>query len=482
MPSVAVIDQLIIKLGLDPRDFTKGEKQVAASVISTEQTVKKSSESMGRSITAFAGKWLTAAAIFSGIKKSVGILDDVAERTRRLGIDSKNYGIAANELRNFENAVEDVGGASEEARKTIGSFNKSIFDLVYNGQMSDSLVMLARLGVHFQDASGHAKDFTTVTLETADAIALAQQRGMSSAEAFQFLQQSGFDSGTSQLILQGRAAINQNLATQAARRQIGGADIDKATEIRRASISKDQSLEVNLGVNAMQALGGIQEGVNKFIDELSGPDGANKALAMLSDTAASLGDAFDDWTLRVSNQTRGMRNNNPLNLKTAPGQNDRMNHDRQNHRVFSTMEEGVLAANHQLDLNASRGQDTIDEIVDGWATDGKNNENYKQFLEQAVGVSRKKILDSYDRAALLAGMAHFESGNGTPDSGAMADILQSAAPTPGSQASGSSSRTDVSIGSMTINTQAKDADGIAGEVDSSLRRKVMAAHAEGGLR
>ncbi len=36
-----VIDKLIVSLGLDPSDFTKGEKEVAASVIQTKDKVKQ---------------------------------------------------------------------------------------------------------------------------------------------------------------------------------------------------------------------------------------------------------------------------------------------------------------------------------------------------------------------------------------------------------------------------------------------------------
>ena len=110
MASATVIDQLIVKLGLDPKDFTKGEKQVAASVLDVEGKVKKSSDGMGRSIAGIAAKWLTVAAAIAAVKKVVGAIDDAANATRRLGIDAKNYDTAAAKLRNFENAVVMMGG------------------------------------------------------------------------------------------------------------------------------------------------------------------------------------------------------------------------------------------------------------------------------------------------------------------------------------------------------------------------------------
>src|ERR1700755_1583671 len=101
--TTTVIDQLIVKLGLDPRDFTKGEKEIAASALKTEETVTKSSTRRGSSIPGLATKWLSVAAAIGTVKKAVTILDDVAARPRKLGIDAKNYDTTAARLRNFEN-------------------------------------------------------------------------------------------------------------------------------------------------------------------------------------------------------------------------------------------------------------------------------------------------------------------------------------------------------------------------------------------
>ena len=486
-----VIDQLIVKLGLDPRDFTKGVKEAAAAEVELQETTKKTGGQMSRELSSLATKWLSLAAAIKLIKGGINIIDEVATRTRKLAIDAKNMDQGAAAMRNWENAVEDAGGTSEEARKSIGGLNRALFDLAYNGQVSDSLVMLARLGVQFQDASGKARNFQDVALDTADAIATAQAQGMTRSNAFQFLQQAGFDAGTAQLLLSGRANVEASLPQQAGRRQVSGEDIQKATDISRARIGKEQALE-GAKIGGMNFAGSVQEEVNRFIEKLASPGGVNAALDDLGQSATKLGDKFDEWLSKLSGQTIGMRNNNPLNLK---GNAERNNVDRFGHRVFPTMAEGIKAADHQLDLYAQRGINTIDSIVNTWTPVGKNNENYKALLEKTVGKGRKEVLGDADRALLMAGMARFESGGGnapTPDAGTIADMLQQLSPaqeealfapaTPSAQGGQTYNKTDVQIDNITVSTQAKDADTMAGDMDGAIKRKLMAAHGEQGMQ
>jgi len=490
MPTV--IDTLIVKLGLDPKDFTKGEKEAAAATLDLEKKVKRSGQGISGELTKMAAKWLSVAAAIAAVKKAVTIIDDVAERTRRLGIDARNYGIAANEMRNFENAVESSGGTAEAARQSIAGLNKAVFDLAYNGQMSDSLVMLARLGVQFQTTTGAARSFKDIALDTADAIQKAQAQGMTRENAFQFLQQAGFDQGTANLLLSGRTGVEAELAAQEKRRQIEAGDLQKAEDIRRASIGKDQALET-LKVRGMNTAGGIQEGVNNFIEKLSGGK-PSEALDQLTNAASNAGTALESWALKASGTTRGLRNNNPGNLKAVGNQM----RDREGFRVFGTMEEGVAAAEAQLGRYAERGIDTMEKIVNTWAPskDGNDVEAYLKNLEEWTGLDRKQQLLPSQYHSVMAGMFRHESGKGAPTEAQIDDMLgaraddaylerlmgQSSAPASPNVVGGATSSTNVQIDSVTVNTQAKDAQAMAADMDSALQRKLFASHAEQGMQ
>lgn len=485
MAGPTVIDRLVVTLGLDPKGFTKGQKEAAASILETEKTVKKSSDGMGRSIASTAAKWLTVAAAIKAVQFAVKTIDDVATRTRRLGIDAGNFNVAANYLRNFENAVEVVGGTADEARKTVMGFTKAVFDMAYNGTMSDSLIMLSRLGVQFQTATGGARDFNDILLDTTDAIAKAREQGMSRENAFQFLQQAGFDQGTAQLILSGRAGVQAGLADQEKRRQVTGQDYANADAIARARTNKEQSLE-NAKIVTMNAAGGVQRTLNDMIADPAA------ALDKLGDAAGNAGTALENWAMKATGMTRGMRNNNPGNLK-AVGKQRR---DREGFRVFDTMEEGVQAADAQLQRYAKRGVETVDQIVNTWAPKGDKNDvaAYLKSIEAQTGMTPEDIpADAGARHALLAAMFKQESGAKAPtldeveryiNGGAQPTPLGMAGgaiPSPAAQASGGGNVTNVDIDSITVTTQATNAEQMAAETNGALKRKLFAGHAEQGM-
>jgi len=482
-----VIDQLIVRLALDVSQFRRGQQQVQAGVRGLQQQTQQANQQMGQSLGALATRWLGVAAAVMAVKKAVSIIDDTATRTRQLGQDAKNLGQAANEMRNFENAVVMMGGSAEAARKTIGRMQKAIFDLAYNGQMSDALVMLARLGVQFQDQTGHAKDFQTVVLETADAIGKAQANGMKREEAFQYLQASGFDEGTSNLILSGRANAEKELAAQRARRQVSAQDIQNATDINRAKIGKEQAL-TTVEERGMSFAGGIQKNVNEFMEHLaSGEPG--KAMDQLTDGAKHAAGWLEDLALKSGGLTRGIRNNNPGNLRAVGNQR----RDIEGFRVFSSMEEGVKANAEQVKRYLGRGVNTMDSIVKTWAPAkaGNDVEAYLKDLEKDTGMKRTDIVQESDLATLLGAMFKHESGKGAPTAQDVADILtfqgdgplgaaSGAVPTPNAQGT-TYAKTDVQIDSITVNTQAKDAEGVAAGLDGAVSRKLLASHAEGGM-
>lgn len=499
MASTRLIETLIVKLGLDPAGFTKGQKQAAAAAIQTEDTVKKSSEAQSSYLGKLTAKWLTVAGAAWALKKAVSTIDDVAERTRRLGIDSKNYDMAAASLRNFENAVQMFGGNTEEARKTVNGFNKALFDLAYRGQMDQSLIMLARLGVQFQTATGDARDFKSVVLDTADAIAAAQDQGMSRANAFQYLQQAGFDAGTSQMILAGRAQAEAALAAQEKRRQVSDTDVGAATGIIQSRTGMRQARE-GAEIEFMQsAAGKALEATRNAAEELLTPSGAAEAAGKVADAfgkvvdkVKNFGTALDNISVKAAG-SRGMRNRNPINLRAVGDQAA----DPQGFRVFRTQEEGIRAAEAQLERYSKRGINTLEEIISTRAPPSENDTKaYIANMVAQTGIQPNEVVDSSMRAILLGAMARHESGPGAPDSGQIADALQgaggggteflnsagSATPTPAAQTGATYNKTDVQIDSILVQTQAKDAEGVANGMDAAVKRKLLASHAEQGMQ
>ena len=115
--------------------------------------------------------------------------------------------------------------------------------------------------------------------------------------------------------------------------------------------------------------------------------------------------------------TRGMRNNNPLNIRFSP-----QNHWRGQTSSdgafcrFDTLENGFRAAFLVIHrYMAVHGLKTVKEIVSRWAPEIDNDtEAYIYFVCKRMNCTMDKVLDfhsSDDMCALVFAMAQIESGN-----------------------------------------------------------------------
>jgi len=121
---------------------------------------------------------------------------------------------------------------------------------------------------------------------------------------------------------------------------------------------------------------------------------------------------------------RGLRNNNPLNIRhnrdrflgeVVPG-TDRA------FKTFSSMAYGYRAAFVTLATYLQYGRNTVGKIIRAWAPPTENNtESYIATVVQRSGVGRDKVLTADsggDYIKIVAAMSHCE--NGVP--AVMADV------------------------------------------------------------
>lgn len=112
--------------------------------------------------------------------------------------------------------------------------------------------------------------------------------------------------------------------------------------------------------------------------------------------------------------TRGVRNNNPLNIKFVSSNNwkGQISSDGV-FSVFSEMVFGVRAALVLLKNYLSSGHNTIEKIITRFAPSSENDTlNYISFVEQKTGINRNKVL-SFDADVfykLVSAMCLMESG------------------------------------------------------------------------
>jgi hypothetical protein len=112
---------------------------------------------------------------------------------------------------------------------------------------------------------------------------------------------------------------------------------------------------------------------------------------------------------------RGLRNNNPLNIRhNADVFQGEIKGADKSFKTFSSMPYGYRAAFVTLCTYLSRGWNTIEKIISKWAPPSENNtESYIANVERWSGVPRNKELtaaDGADYILIVAAMSFVENG------------------------------------------------------------------------
>ena len=114
---------------------------------------------------------------------------------------------------------------------------------------------------------------------------------------------------------------------------------------------------------------------------------------------------------------RGIRNNNPLNIRHGKSQWVGMRKEQTDKAFvqFDTRVYGYRAAFKILKNYITNGKDTIGKIIARWApsSDGNNTQSYIEYVSTSTGINASHVLRWDDKDALVSivqSMAHMESG------------------------------------------------------------------------
>lgn len=114
-------------------------------------------------------------------------------------------------------------------------------------------------------------------------------------------------------------------------------------------------------------------------------------------------------------KSRGLRNNNPLNIRhnAEHFQGEIKGRDK-SFKTFSSLPFGYRAGIVILGTYLSRGLNTIEKIITKWAPPAENDtENYISSVERWSGIPRNKQLtaiDGSDYILIVAAMSFVENG------------------------------------------------------------------------
>ncbi|MEG1818066.1 hypothetical protein [Pseudomonas sp.] len=472
-------------------------------------------------------------AVLTAGKGLINFTRDVVSTGANLSRLSKNLNISADTMHRWGKASELNGGSMEGFLGTLQNLNNQVTEIFMKGD-SAITPYLRQLGVSVTDAAGKAKPLTAVLGDIADATekafpdrqqryaylqqmgfdegtinliakggkelraTLAAQQGFSQkdadaayrAEQTWIKAQQRLEKMTRELVIKVLPSLERLAESFVKMTEVIIPPLSKAVEIFAELDEKTEgwSTSLILALATLRLLGGsaVIGGIASLSATMAGlAAGAASLAAPLGFLLYSGGlNKGEDEELRklqgenymgptVANKKGSSvaeRHNNPGNLVFAGQRGATVGETVAGHTFakFQSTEEGIAALYRQLQLFQQRGIDTISEVMEVYAPRKTNNTGaYINALSKTTGIDPNQQLNFGDpatAAAMIRGISQHEAGKSYLNDQQILSGINMA------QGGGGGS-SSVSIGQITVQTQATDARGIASGLKGEIVRQ-----------
>ena len=150
-----IIDSLVVTLGLDPTNFTKGQKEVSTALVKTRDSaniVAKELEVSGKRAAQFFSQVKTEALGLMGVLVGAGSLGTLIANTTtnmvQLGNAARNIGIPVGDLDAFGKAINRYGGSADAAVQSFTRLRDAANAFQFEGKASAFAPALGMLGLN----------------------------------------------------------------------------------------------------------------------------------------------------------------------------------------------------------------------------------------------------------------------------------------------------------------------------------------------
>jgi hypothetical protein len=172
-----VIDSLLVTLGLDSKPYKKGADDAARSQKELRDNTKKTSIDITDSLKAVTRQVAAMVIGFESIKGAISFLSNVNDADAALGRLAANTGTSVHELNRWGNAAELAGGDAKGAQADVLALSQAITEQRTTGKTSPMLELIRRLGVSIFDLdTGKVRDLFTILKETGAALNTGRDR------------------------------------------------------------------------------------------------------------------------------------------------------------------------------------------------------------------------------------------------------------------------------------------------------------------
>lgn len=206
MPTI--VDSLIVTLGLDTTEFRRGQKQNSEDLKKSKEDANataKAIEASGKQAAAFFGKLRNEAlllfATFTGANSLKQFAENITTSDASMSRLAHQLNMSTEELTAWASAAERTGGSAEATAGTFQGLEDQLQQLATTGK-SSLTPFFTSMGIAMLDARGNARPLKDILLDIAH-----WAEGKDPAMVSQRLRSMGFDQGTINLLLKGKAAV-----------------------------------------------------------------------------------------------------------------------------------------------------------------------------------------------------------------------------------------------------------------------------------
>ena len=289
-----VIDSLVVEVGLDPRKFSEGERDLLSSFKKTGESAQafgKNVEAQGMKITdifSMAKQAVVGIVAVTAGSAFAKVIDNISRMDATTGRMSTSIGIGVQNLGTWQNILRQVGGTAESATGTLSTLQDTINNISRGIMPSAEFVtLLNQMHVSLQGSNSDK-----LLHDLARGVDLLKQQGISATTIATALRSvPGMTQDMINVLLEGVAGLNRYEA--AAKRALPTPEsIQQGKEYVTQVALLDQAwqgLERTLTLKVGPALLGI---IKMFQGWLSTP-GSAEAKKIEGEVTKKLGNAHD---------------------------------------------------------------------------------------------------------------------------------------------------------------------------------------------
>lgn len=500
-----VIDAFVMTLGLDPSGFKKGKAEADAAIRETKGIATASGAEIAGAVKGMALEFAGLFLAIRSISDVVHFFTDLNHEIADLGYTSRQLGETASNLRLYQQVSEGFGGTAAGVNATVESLESALFNMRQMGQFSDTLIAWQRFGGGLPPVNAQGGIDMLASIKQVR----AAMHGLGDVEANQRMIAMGLDPGTRNAVLSSTADFNKwvdaqrKSAAEFAQNTAGAQRLSRSWQQLK---NDTQGLAATLLSDATPALKDLFQRLDGWFKS-DGPEHFRQGIDKVIDTVNHLLGLVDE--LQKKGIVDTLVDHAKDTVKHGFKSGVQSSRDDPLHRLWSTGKRATLApylAGVEKKYGLPKG------LLDGVITEESNYATNQVSDKGNVGIMQldpnnkqdfpnagKNYKNDVDMGAAYLLKMHqwFGGDKGDPNwakavaafnagPGTERDVLKGKrdflpetlnyvpnvlGPNAHAPAKGSEPNIKLEIGSITIHSQATDADGIADDLYTSINRR-----------